>query len=765
MSLIFQQTETDLTQVSAVRLLLNGGVQGCGLRPRLTRFAAEKGWGGFCRNTSEGVEVFFSATNLSIPKVMADLAGILPPGFRVLSSHLVQNPPEEIRSPFRIENSLETLLSTAQLPLDIAVCSKCLDEVRDPSNRRHGYWLTTCATCGPRYSLLTGMPFDRARTTLHQFPPCPACQAEYNDPADRRFHAQTITCATCGPSFWCTDSNGAPMDGTEPLTHILAALKEGLIVAVRGVGGYQLWVDATSQQAVQRLRERKQRPEKPLAVMCKNLEQVEQIAVFDPVERALLAAPANPIVLLTRCGSAPLAEAVSREMGTVGVMLPTTPLHAEVLHRIQRPLVATSGNREGEPLAVLPTEAEQALAGIADLFIHHNRPISHPLDDSVVRVIAGRHVTIRAARGLAPLALPLGKFALLLALGGHQKNSIAVSNGSQSVLAPHVGDLDSDGTRARWKERREALQQLLAVTPQHHALDHHPDYYPTRYADSLAGHSYPVWHHHAHVVAGMVEQTWLDREVLGVAFDGTGLGPEGAIWGGEFLRARVDAFERVGSLRPFHLVGGEVASRQLFRSVISVLSQLSDVPWERIRARLQISRDRWDPIVQIRTHSLGSKTTSGGRLFDAAAAIILGIKEVQSEGFAAMSLESACRSTVKGAYSFKVTSGPVLELDWRPAFEQLLDDLSSEASPSEMATRFHRGLALGIVDLSTRFGLPVVLGGGVFQNRFLVEAIADAWPDAAPPLGLPGSIPPNDGGLAVGQLVIAASHLRFGKGS
>ncbi|MFO1019803.1 MAG: carbamoyltransferase HypF [Planctomycetales bacterium] len=757
--------ETEPLQVPAVRLLLNGGVQGCGLRPRLSRFAAAQGWGGFCRNTSEGVEVFFSAVRLTVPEVMEALTKILPPGYRVLSSEVVQDPSWEIPSPFRIEASVEADLSTAQLPLDVAVCPDCLQEVRQPSQRRHGYWLTTCATCGPRYSVLTDMPFDRSRTTLQAFPLCPECQREYDAPSDRRFHAQTIACANCGPRLWCADGHGECLETKDIIACILAVLEEGKIVAVRGVGGYQLWADATNQKAVTRLRERKHRPEKPLAVMCESVEQAEKIAMIDSVERESLSDPANPIVLLSRRRSSRLAETVSGEIGSVGVMLPTTPLHAEVLRRFQRPIVATSGNLEGEPLAVDPVEAERTLSGIADLFVHHDRPISHPLDDSVVRVMAGRKVAIRAARGLAPLPLPLEGIPPLIALGGHQKNSIAISNGGQSVLAPHVGDLESDGTRARWGERLDALQRLYGVMPEHYVTDHHSDYYPTLYAETSALHSLRVWHHHAHVAAGMVEQGWLDREVLGVAFDGTGLGPDGSIWGGEILRARLETFERVGSIRPFQLIGGEFASRQIFRAVAGVLTQLKEVPWGRIRERLQIPLDQWEPIINLCSLSRGSTTTSAGRLFDAAAAIILGRNEVQSEGFAAMCLESACTSTVTGAYRFDITEGPVWELDWRPAFDQLLKDFLSDASPSELATRFHRGLANGIVELSTRFGLPVVLGGGVFQNRFLVEAISDAWPESGPPLGRPGCIPPNDGGLAVGQLVIAASLLRREKGT
>lgn len=757
--------ETRPLQRTAVRLLLNGGVQGCGLRPRLSRFAVAKGWRGFCRNTPEGVEVFFSAADLTVAEVLEDIAAILPPGFKVLSSRLVQESTEDLSSSFRIEDSLETPLSTAHLPLDVAVCPECLDEVRHPAQRRHEYWLTTCVTCGPRYSLLTGMPYDRARTTLRQFPLCPACQREYQDPSDRRFHAQTIACPNCGPRLWCADSNGKRMESSDLIAGILAVLEDGQIVAVRGVGGYQLWGDATSPRAVERLRKRKQRPEKPLAVMCASLEQAEKIAVIDPAERKSLLAPDNPIVLLSLRQPSPLADAVSREIRTVGIMLPATALHADVVRRFQRPIVATSGNLEGEPLAVEPAEAQRTLGEIADLFVHHDRPIAQPLDDSVVRVIAGRRVTIRAARGLAPLPLPVQGIPPLIALGGHQKNGLAISNGSQSILAPHVGDLELDTTRARWGERLDALQRLYGVTPERYVTDYHPDYYTSRHAEMSACQSVRVWHHHAHVAAAMAEHAWLDREVLGVAFDGTGLGPDGAIWGGEFLRTRVHAFERIGSLRPFQLIGADAASRQLWRSVIAVLNQLGNVPWELVRKRLRIPPDRWNPSVRLQSHSLGSRTTSAGRLFDAAAAIILGKSEVQSEGFAAMCLESNCCSAVTGEYRFDMTEGPLWELDWRPAFEHLLQDLIAETPPTDMATRFHRGLANGIVQLSARFGLPVVLGGGVFQNRFLVEAIADAWPDSGPPLGLPGEIPPNDGGLAVGQLVIAASLLRREKGS
>ncbi|MCA9094433.1 MAG: carbamoyltransferase HypF [Planctomycetaceae bacterium] len=750
---------TDSGDCDGIRLILSGRVQGNGFRPRLARFAVKNGWCGFCRNTDRGIEVELFADSLTQSRLLEELNAEFSEGFEVLCVASLSLPVENVPERFQILDSTGHAPCRVSVPLDVGICQECLEEVNDPENRRHNYWLTTCATCGPRYSVMSGIPFDRARTTLAPFQLCPDCSSEYGDSDNRRFHAQTIACPQCGPRFWCEDNRGTPIETEDVLAPALQILRDGGIVALRGVGGYQLLADATNESAVVRLRELKLRPEKPFAVLCDSPEMAETVSHLNELELETLQSPANPIVLVRRRSPASLADSVSNGLSTVGVMLPTTAIHWELSRSFGKPLVATSGNIEGEALATTPAEAKLRLGAIADLFLHHNREITHPIDDSVVRIIADRVVTLRAARGIAPLRIGSSSSPPIVALGGHQKNAIALSNGAQSVLAPHVGDLDSLATRESWQERLDAIVSLYGVKDPLWVTDRHPDYYPSLFAAKEKRESFRVWHHHAHVVTGMLEHNWLDREVLGIAFDGTGLGPDGTIWGGEFLKATVNEFTRVGSLRPFTLVGSEQATRELSRSLLGVLSQLDDVPWEFISERLNIDPNRFRMLLRIIESFETSRTSSCGRLFDAASALILGLNEVHSEGIGPMRLESICDETSDEVYPFEVSEESIFEIDWRPAFQSLLKDLQKGVSPSIMASRFHNGLARAVVELARHFGLPVVLGGGVFQNQYFVESIASRWSRSGPPLGLPGRFPPNDGGLAVGQLAIAAAQI------
>lgn len=744
--------------LSGVRVVLTGSVQGCGFRPRLVRLAAGRGWSGFCRNSDQGVEVVVIRPSLRVEDLLAELHGEFSGGCEVFSAEQIELTLEECGEGFCIVESQGNLPCRVEVPLDVAICETCIRDVSDPENRRAGYLLTTCSECGPRYSVLTEMPFDRMRTTLDSFQCCPACNAEYTNPDDRRYHAQTIACQSCGPRVWSEDPEGRVLDSADFLEPVLTILRSGGIIALRGIGGYQLLVDATDGAAVAHLRDCKGRPEKPLAVMCGSIEMAETIAELSDLERRTLASPGNPIVLVKRRDGSALADGVSQGLSTVGILLPTTALHGELLNRFEKPLVVTSGNREGDPLSVTREEALTGLREIADLFVHHDREIAQPIDDSVVRCIAGKVVTIRAGRGLAPVPLPLESLPPLIALGGHQKNGIALSNGNQAVLSPHVGDLGTLSMRKRWIERLESWQALYQIRNPAWIIDQHPDYYPTFWAECEQPSAMSVWHHHAHVVTGMVENGWLGREVLGIACDGSGLGPDGTIWGGEFLRVTVESFKRVGALRSFPLLGGEQATKELSRSAVGVLSQLTDVPWEFLANRMQISSERCELLVGQTLRKDTPRTTSCGRLFDAASSLILGINEVHGEGWGAMRLESTCGDSDCTDYRFDIGEGDILQLDWRPAFVELIADLLRGENPSVMAVRFHRGLSKAMVSLALLFDLPVVLGGGVFQNQVLVEAIVNSWPQGGPPLGLPGRLPPNDGGLAVGQLVIGAAQ-------
>lgn len=737
----------------ARKILLKGAVQGCGLRPALARLALQNNWSGTVRNTTAGVELIVQGS-LPADDQLRVLIGQVLPDEATISGWFGESIQSSLSGRFQIVESNTAGVDFAQWPHDLAICQKCLDESRDLKNRRFGYPFTTCAQCGPRYSILLSMPFDRERTTMRVFEMCRQCAREYDDPTDRRFHAQTISCPQCGPRIWASDGK------TIQQQHVLASAAKALcdcgIVALRGIGGYQLLADATSSTAVCNLRQRKQRCAKPLAVLVGSLCDAERIARICDAERAQLCSAANPIVLLKQRDYSQVAPEVNPGLTDIGILLPTTALHAMLLDLVQRPLVCTSGNIEGQPLAYQVAEAETSLRGIVDVFIHHDREIEQPIDDSVARIIAGRPVTIRAARGITPLPLNIPymrRDRAVLACGGQQKNAIAFSNGAQAYLAPHIGDLDTVAAQARWKDQ---LQQICKLPVAIQACDAHPGYFATRWALQQLQVTNSLWHHHAHVVSGMAEHGWLDRQVLGIAWDGTGLGPDGTVWGGEFLLATRSRFQRIAHLRPFSLPGGETAIKDLRRTGVAILSQLEELSAADIASLVQLDVADVRRTQQILHSPFSPVTTSCGRLFDAVALLILNHTTADFEGHAAMCLEAACDVAEVNSYRFDISSTNPRELDWRPVVRQILRDLSRHDSSSSMAKRFHCGLANGVLEIVKDFpDTPVVLTGGVFQNRVLVEMIVDKWPANGPSLGLPGRIPPNDGGLAAGQLAIA----------
>jgi hydrogenase maturation protein HypF len=736
-------------------VLLRGAVQGCGLRPALARWARERGWRGSVRNTGAGVELIVQGNLPADDELTGQIAAALR---WACSCEQIKCQPfaGSVAEGFQILESSTQDRATAPWPLDRAICPACLAEARDPNNRRYGYPLTSCAQCGPRYSILREMPFDRERTTMNVFALCGRCAQEYHDGDDRRAHAQTISCPDCGPQLWSGD-------GERNGTAIAAAaerLRAGQIVALRGIGGYQLLADATSSDAVIRLRNRKRRPTKPLAVTCRSLDEARELGTLNEAEEAELESLANPIVVVRQRLPSVLAAELNPGLRDVGLMLPTTALHDLLLRLSGRPLVCTSGNVDGEPLAYRIDEAEDRLHGVADLILHHDREILRPIDDSVVRVMAGRAVTIRAGRGIAPLPLSLPaawgsdrRRRRFLACGGQQKGALAVADEDQAFLLPHIGDLETVASQERWESAAAEQRQWLGEGDATIVVDPHPGYFATQWGSERAASPQKVWHHHAHIVAAMTEHGWLDREVLGIAWDGTGLGPDGTIWGGEALRATATGFDRIAHFRPFALPGGEAAIRDVRRTLLAVLWQLEDIPPSDLADYVLMSEREIGRMLPLLDTRFSPRTTSCGRLFDAAGCLILRQKLSSYEGHAAATLESACDFAAPGTYSFAIDAGDDGEIDWRPAFRDLLDDRRVGADPGAMAMRFHRGLAEVVLELARRHPeLPVMLGGGVFQNRVLVELIAAEWTASLPPLRLPGRIPPNDGGLAAGQL-------------
>jgi len=746
--------------------LLQGPVQGIGLRPAIARWALQCRLNGHVRNTTAGVELRLEGSPEDLRSFAAEFLAKIPRS--ALAAEIEREPTRVLgHEGFAILDSSATSALTVRAPVDLAICAACLDDFHAVDNRRHNYPLITCAECGPRFSLLESMPYDRHATTMRHFPLCASCQREYASPADRRFHAESIACPGCGPRIWFVSKSKAAIHDTLcAISAAAAAIIDGKIVAIRGVGGYQLLVDANDEAAVARLRVRKSRPAKPLAIMVASLSEAQRLAHTSAPEVDALVSPANPIVVLAAKAANGLAPSVAGRLNTVGIMLPTTALHAMLLRAVGRPLIATSANREGEPLVFDPQQAESELSEIADAWLHHDRPILSPVDDSVVRVIAGRLVTLRLGRGMAPLPLPLPPAASAIALGGQQKVAVALCNGRQSTLGPHVGDLGSLAMRGRFQGHVESLSRIYDLDQAIILHDAHPDYFTTAWAEERGAARLAVQHHHAHVVSGMIEHGWLSREVLGVALDGAGYGPDGTIWGGEFLRATALQFERVGRLLPFALTGGEMAVREPWRMAVSLVQGAMGAEHAR---RLQFADVRPDEVAALarlaENDRLSIPTSSAGRLFDGAAALAFGISRVDFEGQAAMLLESACDISDTGAYPFCVSSQTPFDVDWRPAIRALLNDRQAGVSPAIMAMRFHRGVAEMIAQVCERFAdLPIVLAGGVFQNRILVELLQERFRASTQPLGLPGRIPPNDGGLAAGQLAVFLARVRAEEG-
>ena len=733
-----------------VRITLKGLVQGQGVRPAVARLAVESGVAGTVRNSSEGVEIIVRGDDHQIEGFRSGLLrqfrGAVSPNIDVKDCRPFVG--------FRIEESQSRSAVATIVPPDLATCPDCLDEIRDSRSRRFGYPFTSCTSCGPRYSILREMPYDRERTSMNAFVLCRTCESEYRDPADRRFHAQTQACPDCGPKCWTTDGNGAMIaDQTDAVQCLVDAIRAGRIVAIKGLGGYQLICDATNDRVVKELRSRKRRNAKPLPVMVRDLSGASELAHFDDAERATLASPFNPIVLVRARANTPIPmDAVHPGLREIGILLPTTPLHWMLADQARCPLIVTSGNASGEALAYENERALKQLAEVAELFLHHDREILRPIDDSVVRHVAGKAMTIRAARGIAPISLPFRSSHRFTATGGHQKVAPALATATHFVLAPHVGNMDSEACRQRMCGQVGSLQRLYGQPHSSRtACDQHPDYFTSRLAGERA---IAVQHHHAHVAAAMLEHNLVGQTVLGFAFDGTGYGPDATVWGGEVLLVTSSEFKRVAHLRPFKLPGGESAITQPWRIALSLLTQLFDDATREWLDKYEVSPSVWRYLID-----RGAETTSMGRLFDAVSSFVLGINVCDYEGEGAMRLETVCDPAEKGAYEFDLTetrSG--FEMDWRPLIHDIVQDCGQ--AEGRIATKFHRAIVDVMITIAQRYdGLPIVVSGGVFQNRFLSELLIERTSETGLDCKLPRLIPAGDGGLSIGQLVVAEATL------
>ncbi len=748
------------TAVRRARINVSGAVQGVGFRPYVYRLATALDLGGWVRNTPRGVQIEAEGEPAALAALL-DALRAAPAPARVDAIETDWQAAAGA-SGFAVAASEPGAGQALPLP-DLAVCADCLADIRDPAGRRFDYAFTSCSRCGPRYSIIAGLPYDRARTAMAGFAMCPACAAEYADPADRRFHHQANACPACGPRLTLHDAAGTVQARDAAALDAAAhCLRAGGIVALMGIGGFQLLVDARDEAAVARLRARKRRPDKPFAVMFADGEAVQAACATTPDERALLASPAAPIVLLERRRDG-LAPSVAPGQGRLGVLVPYSPLHALLLDRLGFPVVATSGNRAGEPLCTTPAQAQARLAGIADVFLVHDRPILRALDDSLVQVAAGRPQVLRLARGYAPLAVDCPDAnEPALALGGHLKAAVAVGGGGRIVLGQHLGDLDGTLALAGFDAAAQQLPALAGLRPARLACDAHPDYGSSLRAGGFGLPLRRVPHHHAHVAAVMAEHG-IDGEVLGVAFDGAGLGSDGTLWGGEFLLASRSASRRLAWLKPFPLPGGEQAAREPRRAALGLLharfgSDLESLDLPPLRAFDPAERR---PLLAALERGINTpRTSSVGRLFDAVAALLGLCQRMSFEGQAALALQGAAEAAPPQApYPLPLQATPAgLVADWAPLLDALLADRACGVPAPLIAGRFHAALAALIVAVATQSGAQrVVLAGGCFQNRLLLELTAARLADAGVTVFWPQRAPPGDGALALGQAAVCAA--------
>jgi hydrogenase maturation protein HypF len=767
-----QEQGCQSTVIQRIHIAIRGAVQGVGFRPFVYRLASDLGLHGWVLNSAQGVFIEAEGEKHALEEFLLRLDKERPPLAFIQSLESSFLDPVGFAG-FEIRASEAEGDKTALILPDIAVCSECLKEIFDPSDRRYRYPFTNCTHCGPRFSIIETLPYDRANTSMRLFGMCRDCRQEYEDPASRRFHAQPNACPACGPQLELWDDNGNAVGSRdEALLAAAESIRAGRIAAVKGLGGFHLIVNATDEAAVERLRERKHREEKPLALMYPSLARIRAECEVAELEARLLTSPEAPIVLLRR-RAASVAAAVAPRNPYLGVMLPYTPLHYLLMHELRMPVVATSGNLSDEPICTDERNALARLSGIADLFLIHNRPIVRHVDDSIARILLGRELVLRRARGYAPLPVRMAKpLTGILAVGAHLKNTIALTVGGNVFVSQHIGDLENEEASEAFRNVIRSFQTLYSTEPISVAADMHPDYLSTRYARSCGPPVTAVQHHYAHVAACMAENE-LEGPVLGVSWDGTGFGPDGTVWGGEVLLADELSFRRFATFRKFRLPGGERAIREPRRTALGLLYEMfGDALFDgRDLAPLRAFRKReLGPLRQMLARSINSPwTSSAGRLFDAVASLLALRQRVNFEGQAAMELEFASDPDESDeAYPFEIhpgsgagDGGTLRIVDWAPIILALLDDVSKNIPVGRISRRFHNTLSEIIVAVA-RCGEErrIVLTGGCFQNRYLTERTVHRLEREGFRPYWHQRVPPNDGGIALGQAVAVAKQMQ-----
>jgi len=740
-------------QVHTYLISINGTVQGVGFRPFIYTLAIDLQLNGTVSNGTKGVEIYVNATLDTLQHFIAKIENNFPL-LASIESIQTRELPFRLFQGFQIISTKDEGSKTVRIPADVSICALCEAELFDPKNRRYGYPFITCTHCGVRYSIIYDLPYDRKNTSMKFFKMCKQCQEEYRNPLDRRYHAQPIGCWECGPTLSLYDNMGHPVGHENPIDKVVTLIEEGHIVAIKGVGGYHLMCDASNDEAVLKMRERKRRPAKPYAVMVPSMKEAKKLAHINEEEEAMLTSKERPIVLLDAKEGKHYSHYVAPSLSRIGLFLPYTPLHLLLLQKLNRPLVTTSANVTDEPICT-NLHALVKLQRVYDYVLDHNRKIVNGCDDSVVMVVHKRTVMLRRSRGYAPASVKL-PFKLqhnTLALGANQKSTIAIGFEDQVILSPHIGDLDTIESVEYFEKNIQTLERIYDFSPERVMHDKHPNYESTKYAilrhaqessNASVTKRVEVQHHYAHILSVMAEKG-LQGKVFGVAFDGTGYGDDGNLWGGEFMVCDYENYERVAHLEYFKLLGGAKAIKEPRRVALSLLFEL----YGKEALALDNATTRAFNTVELKTYFLAWQkglnaplSSSVGRLFDAVASLLGVIQVMSFEGESGMMLEELYDSSVVGYYDFGHEDGVV---DVLPMLKEILQEQDTAVAIS----KFFHTLVEMIAVLYEPYDLPLVFSGGVFQNRVLLDIVLKRFPEAI----ISETIPPNDGGIALGQCI------------
>jgi len=751
-----------------LQISIRGAVQGVGFRPFIFRLASEMNLNGFVYNSTLGVFIEAEGTKedldkfvIRIEKEKPSIAFISGMEFSFLDTIGFAE--------FEIRKSKKEKENTTLILPDIAVCGDCLNEMKDPLNQRYRYPFINCTNCGPRFSIIESLPYDRPNTSMKNFEMCDECFSEYENPLNRRFHAQPIACPNCGPHITLLNNKGNFISTHETaLEQTVELIKDRKIIALKGLGGFQLIADAGNNDVVNRLRKRKQRDEKPFALMFPSIDSIKDACFVSDFEERLLCSPEAPIVLLNKKNTSNIADSVSPENPNLGVMLPYTPLHYLLLKDLNFAIIATSGNLSEEPMCIDENDALATLGNIADFFLVHNRPIVRHVDDSIVRIVLNKEMVLRRARGYAPFPINLSetkKSETVLALGGHLKNSIAIKVGQNAFISQHIGDLSTDKSYKAFTQTIIDFQKLYEFKPEKIICDLHPDYLSTKYAESLNKNLTMVQHHYAHVASCRAENQVSGR-ALGVSWDGAGYGFDGTIWGGEFFISNDNSFEHIGQLRQFSLPGGEKAIKEGRRSALGLLFEIFGneiFEKEDLCIQSNFSKGELNILKEMLNKKINTpKTSSAGRLFDAVSSLLNVSQQANYEGQSAMKLEFAVDPKENSHYQFDIHEGEKLIVDWEEIINSILQDIMKGIGIAKAAAKFHNTMAKIILSVAELVGEEkVIFSGGCFQNAYLTEKSVNLLSENGYKVYLHQRVPPNDGGLSLGQ--IAAAYVKHDK--